>query len=409
MFNLKEIKKAVDQIAEEKGLDSEQILTAIESSIAAAYKKEFGKRSEIIKCKFDLKTGTLKFWQIKTVEDENTVKIIEEFELSDSDHESKKKEILPSKETIDDDEEKIPRYNPDRHILIEDAKKINKKIKLEEELEFPLEIHDDFGRIAAQTAKQVVLQKLREAERGSIIKEYQDKVGEIISGVIQRFERGNTFVDLGRAVGIMFSNETIPGEHYKPGNRMRFYLLAVQEESRIPGIILSRSHPEFIKKLFQIEVPEVSDGTVEIKAIAREPGNRTKIAVVSNAEGIDPVGSCVGQRGTRVMSVSNELGQEKIDIIEWSDSPEEFIANSLSPAKINSVEVLERREAKAFVPEDQLSLAIGKGGQNVRLAAKLTGWKIDVRSQSRPEEVQEGGIADSPEKTEDMNPEGNTE
>jgi transcription termination/antitermination protein NusA len=409
MFNLKEIKKAIDQIAEEKGLDSEQILTAIESSIAAAYKKEFGKRSEIIKCKFDLKTGALNFWQIKTVEDDNTVKIIEEIEPTDSDDETKKTKTLSPKEIIDEEEDKIPRYNPDRHILIEEAKKINKKTELGEELEFPLEVHDDFGRIAAQTAKQVVLQKLREAERGSIIKEYQDKVGEIISGVVQRFERGNTFIDLGRAVGIMFSNETIPGEHYKPGNRMRFYLLAVQEESRVPGIILSRSHPDFIKKLFEIEVPEISDETVEIKAIAREPGNRTKIAVASNAEGIDPVGSCVGQRGTRVMAVSNELGQEKIDIIEWADSPEEFITNALSPAKINSIEILDRREAKAFVPEDQLSLAIGKGGQNVRLAAKLTGWKIDVRSQSRPEEVQEGGVSETKKEKEDMNPEGNDE
>lgn len=178
---------------------------------------------------------------------------------------------------------------------------------------------------------------------------------------------------------------------------MRFYVVAVQEESKIPGIILSRSHPKFVSKLFQIEVPEINDGTVEIKAIAREPGSRAKIAVTSKVEGIDPVGSCVGQRGTRVMAVSNELGQEKIDIIEWSEDAEKFIANSLSPAKISSVEISEKREAKAFVPEDQLSLAIGKGGQNVRLAAKLTGWKIDVRSQSRPEEVQEGGMAEAPE------------
>ena len=393
MFNLKEIKKAIEQIAEEKGLDPTQILDAIESSIAAAYKKEYAKKSEVIKCKFDLKSGELKFWQVKTVVDKSTVRIVEEGE----------EEAVSS---MSSEEEKIPRYNPDRHIFIEEAKEINKKVKLDEEMEFPLESRDDFGRIAAQTAKQVVLQKLREAERGSVIKEFQNKVDEIVSGIVQRFDRGNVFIDLGRVTGIMFPNESIPGEHYKSGERMRFYVVAVQEESKIPGIILSRSHPRFVSKLFQIEVPEINDGTVEIKAIAREPGSRTKIAVASKTEGIDPVGSCVGQRGTRVMAVSNELGQEKIDIIEWDEKAEKFIANSLSPAKVTSVEVSEHREAKAFVPEDQLSLAIGKAGQNVRLAAKLTGWKIDVRSQARPEQTQEGGIAEAPEqfqpeKTED--------
>ncbi len=386
MFNLKEIKKAIEQIAEEKGLDSAQIMEAIESSIAAAYKKEYGKKSEVIKCKFDLKSGDLKFWQVKTVVDKATVRIVEEGEVEEI-----------SSQAIGE-EEKIPRYNPDRHIFIEEAKKINSKIKVGEEMETALESHADFGRIAAQTAKQVVLQKLREAERGSVIKEFQHKVDEIVSGIVQRFDRGNVFIDLGRVTGIMFPNECIPGEHYKSGDRMKFYVVAVQEESKIPGIILSRSHPRFVSKLFQIEVPEINDGTVEIKAITREPGSRTKIAVYSKSEGIDPVGSCVGQRGTRVMAVSNELGQEKIDIIEWSDSPEKFIANSLSPAKVISVETSDRREAKAFIPEDQLSLAIGKGGQNVRLAAKLTGWKIDVRSQSRPEEVIEEGVAEAPEK-----------
>jgi N utilization substance protein A len=199
----------------------------------------------------------------------------------------------------------------------------------------------------------------------------------------------------------MFYNEALPNEHYRVGERLRFYVTAVQQESKIPGIILSRAHPKFVTKLFQIEVPEINEGVVEIKAIAREPGSRTKIAVVSKAEGVDPVGSCVGQRGTRVMAVTNELGQEKIDIIEWSDDPQKFIASSLSPAKVNLVEVSQRREAKAFVPEDQLSLAIGKSGQNVRLAAKLTGWKIDVRSQSRPEDVLEGGIAEAELKPEE--------
>jgi N utilization substance protein A len=411
MMNLKEIKKALDQIAEEKGIEPSQVLEAIETAIAAAYKKEYGKKGEIIRCKFDLKTGALKFWQVKTVVDESTVRIVEEGTEEEagaavaaeamadrkgataSAKVGSSAEVVTKADLVDEGEEKLPRYNPDRHLFLEEAKKVKKDVELGEELEFPLETHEDFGRIAAQTAKQVVLQKLREAERVSVVQEFQSKQGEIISGVIQRFDRGNVFVDLGRATGVMFYNETIPGEHYRSGDRMRFYILAVQEESRTPGIILSRSHPQFVSKLFELEVPEIAEGIVEIKFIAREPGSRTKIAVTSKAEGVDPVGSCVGQRGTRVMSISNELGQEKIDIIEWSDDPEKFIANSLSPAKVKAVEISQRREAKAFVPEDQLSLAIGKGGQNVRLAARLTGWKIDVRSQARPEEVQEGGVA----------------
>lgn len=389
MIDLKNLKKAVDQIAEEKGIDANQVLEAIESSIAAAYKKEYGQKGEVVKCKFDSKTGNLKFWQVKTVVDENTVRIVEEGEAAPEEETRKP----ASAETALTEEEKIPRYNPDRHLFLEEAKKIKKDVQVGEELEFPLETHEDFGRIAAQTAKQVVLQRLREAERVSVIQEFQNREGEIVSGIIQRFDRGNVFVDLGRATGVMFYNESISGEHYRSGERMRFFILAVQQESKTPGIILSRSHPKFVSKLFELEVPEIAEGVVEIKAIAREPGSRTKIAVVSKAEGVDPVGSCVGQRGTRVMAVSNELGQEKIDIIEWADNPEKFIGNSLSPAKVKEVEISSRREAKVFVPEDQLSLAIGKGGQNVRLAAKLTGWKIDVRSQSRPEEVQEGGVA----------------
>jgi len=255
-------------------------------------------------------------------------------------------------------------------------------------LEFPLEEHQDFGRIAAQTAKQVVLQKLKESEREAVRTEFQDKEGEIISGIIQRFDRGNVYVDLGRTVGIMFANECIPGEHYRIGERLKFYVLAVQDDSKLPGIVLSRSHPQFVVKLFELEVPEMTEGTVEIKALVREPGHRAKVAAFSKEEKVDPVGSLVGQRGMRVMSVTNELGNEKIDIIQWAAEPEKFIANSFSPAKVISVEILPRREARVFVAEDQLSLALGRGGENVRLAAKLTGWKLDVRSQSRPEETQ---------------------
>lgn len=395
MLNIKDLTKAIKQVAEEKGLDQQVVLEAIESSIAAAYKKEYGKRGEIVKAELDMKTGALKFWQVKTVVDKTTVRF-EEKEESEADKKNKPKETeKEAKKEEETEEQKLPRYNPDRHLLLEEAKKIKPDAIVGEELIFPLETHESFGRIAAQAAKQAVFQRLKESERESILKEWRDKEGQIVSGTVQRFERGHIYVDLGRAIGVMFANESVPGEHYRAGERLRFLVLAVQEDTRLPGIILSRSHPKFVAKLFEMEVPEVAEGAVEIKLIAREPGSRTKLAVVSKVEGVDPVGALVGQRGTRVMAVNNELGQEKIDIIEWAEEPEKFIANSLSPAKIQSVEILPRREARVYVAEDQLSLAIGRGGQNVRLAAKLTGWKIDVRSQTRPEIVQESGVAGS--------------
>jgi N utilization substance protein A len=385
MMDLKTLANAAEQIAAEKGIPAEKVLGAIEAAIAAAYKKEYRKRSEIIRAKFNMKTGDVDFSQVKVVVDPAQVRIVSESEEEEQPPTHAQNAPAP--------EDELPRYNPDRHIFLEDAKKIKKDAIVEEELEFPLEVQADFGRIAAQTAKQVILQNLREAERSSIKDEFADKEGTIMSGVVQRFDRGNVFVNLGRAVGIMYPNESIPGEHYRVGDRMRFYVLAVQDDPRRPGIVLSRSHPNFVAKLFELEVPEISDKTVEIKEIAREAGSRTKIAVASKEDGVDPVGSAVGQRGTRVMAVTNELGNEKIDIIEWSDDPAKFIGNAVSPAKAKLVEILERREARVLVSEDQLSLAIGKGGQNVRLAAKLTGWKIDVRSQSNPEEVLEGGVA----------------
>ncbi|MEK7481820.1 MAG: transcription termination factor NusA, partial [Patescibacteria group bacterium] len=367
MMDLKSLKRLIEQISDERGIAPDSVLEAIEGAIAAAYKKEYGERGEIVKAKIDLKTGKIKFWQIKTVVDESVVAMDKE--------EKKKKESEAAEES-----EAMPLYNPERHILLKEAKAIKPDVQLGDELKFELEEREDFGRIAAQSAKQVVLQKIREAEKESVKKEYVNKEGEIVSGVIQRVERGNVHVDLGRTAGVMFFNESIPGEYYRVNERMRFYLLAVQEEFKLPGLVLSRAHPQFVSKLFELEVPEIHDGSVEIKAIAREAGSRSKIAVASKIEGIDPVGACVGQRGTRVMAVTNELGNEKIDIIEWSEDPEKFLAASLSPAKVKAVEVSSRREARVYVPEDQLSLAIGKNGQNVRLAAKLTGWKIDVRS-----------------------------
>ena len=391
MLDLKSLNYAIKQISEEKALPEDQIVSAVEAAIAAAYKKEYCGKGEIVHAKIDTNSGQFTFWKTKTVVDESTVRIIEEDEelAAAEAAEGKGAPIIEP----EDEEDLLPRYNPDRHIMIEEAREIKKDAELGDELSFPLEEKQDFGRIAAQTAKQVVLQKIREAERDSVRKEYQGKEGEIVNGVIQRVERGNTFIDLGRAVGVMFYNEVIRGERYNIGDRMRFYVVAVQdEEGKRPGIILSRSHPKFVAKLFELEVPEIAEGLVDIKSIAREPGSRTKMAVHSTEEGIDPIGACVGQRGTRVMTVTNELGNEKIDIIQWHEDPAKFIAAALSPAKVTHVEVRDHREAKVLVPEDQLSLAIGKDGQNARLAARLTGWKIDIRSQAHPDAENAGGV-----------------
>ncbi|MBI2592851.1 MAG: transcription termination/antitermination protein NusA [Candidatus Colwellbacteria bacterium] len=383
-MDLKTIVQTIAQITETKGITRGKVFEAIEEALAAAYKKEYLNRGTIVRAELNAKSGDVAFSQIKEVVDETTVRMVEEGEVEEEDQGAKE----------------APRYNPDRHILVGDAKKVKQDAKVGDEIVFPLPPKTDFGRIAIQAAKQAILQKLRESERASVVAEFQGKEGEIVSGIVQRIERGNIFVDLGRATGIMFGSESIPGEHYRSGERLRFCVLAVQTDSKSPGIILSRAHPKFVVKLMTLEVPEISDGVVEVKAIAREPGSRTKVAVYSKVEGVDPVGSCVGQRGTRVMAVTNELGQEKLDIIEWSEDPEKFVGNSLSPAKVKLVEIMTKREARVLVADDQLSLAIGKGGQNVRLAAKLTGWKIDVRSQARPEEELEGGVGRAPEEVE---------
>ncbi|HEC33079.1 MAG TPA: transcription termination/antitermination protein NusA [Candidatus Kaiserbacteria bacterium] len=360
MFDLKVINSVLAQLEEERGIPRAKIIDAIEIALATAYKREYGKRGQIIRATFDLTTGGVEFFQIKIVVDDTLVRNEEEPENED---------------------DVRSRFNPEHHIMLEDAKRIKKDSELDSEITFPLEMKDDFGRIAAQTAKQVIVQKIREAEKISIMEEYGEREGEIVTGTVQRIERGNMFIDLGRATGIIPYEEQIPGERYRQGERLRAYLYSVEESHRGTFLRLSRSHPDFLKKLFEMEVPELASGSVEIKVIAREAGSRSKLAVVSHDEHIDPVGSLVGQRGVRVATVMGELGGEKIDITEWSEDPKEFIEEALSPAKILNVEINEE-EGKAIVEvaEDQQSLAIGKGGQNVRLAAKLTGWRIDIHS-----------------------------
>lgn len=374
-MDLKQFASAISQISEEKGISAEKILETIDMALAAAYKKEYGEKGQIIRAKFNPKTGEVKFFQIKIVVDEAMLKSDEEEEAA-TPPEWRASPSETGREELEGD--KKIRFNEERHIMIDEAKKIKKDIEVGGELEFSLETHEDFGRIAAQTAKQVIIQRIREAEREAVWNEYKDKEGELVSGIIQRVENQNIFVDLGKTIAFLPKEELVLSERYHIGARMKFYILAVNVDSKGPNIILSRSHPKMISKLFELEVPEIGAGTVEIKSIAREAGSRTKIAVSSNEDGVDPVGSCVGQKGTRVTAVISEIGGEKIDIIEWSDDPETFVSNAMSPAKVTKVEVFPRHIAKVYVPEDHLSLAIGKNGQNVRLAAKLTGWKIDV-------------------------------
>jgi transcription termination/antitermination protein NusA len=380
MFDLKVIHSVLAEMEEERGISREKMMDAIEQALATAYKKEYGKRGQIVRAAFDLTSGATIFNQIKIVVDESMLK------SEDEEDEGNEKEdeygALDITRTV--------RFDPEKHIMIDNAKLIKKGVALGEELIFPLESKDDFGRIAAQTAKQVIIQKIREAEKESALSEFGQKEGDIVMGHVQRFERGNLYIDLGRVTGVMPYDEQIPGERFKPGERIRALLLAVDETSRGIFLKLSRSHSEFLANLFAIETPELQNGAVEIKSIAREAGARSKIAVYANDQHIDPVGSLVGQRGVRVSTVMGELGGEKIDIIEWSEDPVTFIEDALSPAQVLKVTVTSepdennendtRGHATVEVTPDQQSLAIGRGGQNVRLAAKLTGWKIDIVS-----------------------------
>ncbi len=376
LFDLKSLNSALDELQAERGISRESVVEALATALAAAYRREYGKRGQIIRATFNPQTGDTEFRQTKIVVDNSLVRMEGEEPTSDEDHRS--------------------RFNPEQHIMIEDARRIKKDALLDEEISFPLETREDFGRIAAQAAKQVIMQKVREAERASIISEYGQHEGDIVTGHVQRFERGNLYIDLGRATAILPYDEQIPGERYRQGERIRALLLRVDEGVHGTFIRLSRSHPRFLSKLFEAEVPELANGVVEVKGIVREPGSRAKIAVKSNDEHVDPVGALVGQRGVRVAVVTSELGGEKIDVVEWSEDAAEYVKEALKPAQVLDIELFEEENrAVVQVAEDQQSLAIGRGGQNVRLAARLTGWKIDIRS-TQGEQVagtEEGGVA----------------
>lgn len=394
MIDLKNFVAAMAQIEEEKGISRETMIETIETALATAYKKEYGERGQVVKVKMDVDTGSFVLWQEKTVMDDSMLKTEEDAdEESQHSEEALEDTLRDTKEDQEEDGEPAKVwFNEERHIMVDEAQKQDKTLQPGDILKVDLDYKDEFGRIAVQTAKQVVIQKIREAERNAVYDEFMEKVDTIISGVVQRMERGYVFFDIGKSTGVMAPKDRIPSEQYRVGVRMRLYLIAVDKGARGPQVIVSRSHPKMLEKLFEVEVPEIGAGSLEIKALAREAGSRSKIAVASKEPGVDPIGSCVGQGGTRVSAVIQELGGEKIDIIGWSENVDDFIASALSPARVLDVEIQEER-AQVVVAEDQLSLAIGRDGQNVRLAAKLTGWKIDIVSKET------GKIEESSEET----------
>jgi len=349
---------AILVIEKERKISKEILFEAIEQALKSALKKDFGDRANVV-VRMDRETGDVSVYLIKTVVDQ-----------------------------VD---------NPDLEISLEDARQINDKYEIGDTIEHEV-VPKSFGRIAAQTAKQVVMQRIREAERGVIFNEFVEKEDEVLTAFVQRIEKRNVFVELGRTEGILPPTEQMPGEHYNVNDRLKVYIVEVRKTTKGPQVLVSRSHPGLVKRLFELEVPEVQNGLVQIKSIAREAGSRTKISVYSADTQIDPIGACVGQKGIRVARISAELKEEKIDIIKWSDDPITYIANALSPAHVMMVRVIEEEKAaQVVVPDNQLSLAIGKEGQNVRLAARLTGWKIDIKSRSQIEESLESILDDASE------------
>lgn len=361
-INSSELISTVNELAKERRVNKDVLFSAIEAALISAYKKNYGKNANV-RATIDREKGEIEVLSRKTVVEEVT--------------------------------------DPQSEMTLQEAREIDRRYEVGDLVEVPVSPRD-FGRIAAQTAKQVVVQRIREAERGIIFDQYIEKENEIMTGTVLRQERGCYYLELGRAEGILPMNETIPGERYDINKRMKVYVIEVRKTAKGPQIVTSRSHPGLIKRLFELEVPEISQNVVTIKSIAREAGQRSKIAVYTDDDNVDPVGACVGPKGSRIEQVVEELNGERIDVIPWSKDPAEFIANALRPAKVIMVQVNEEEKAaKVIVPDYQLSLAIGKEGQNARLAAKLTGYKIDIKCQSQivdnlfgPETPGEGGNFD---------------
>jgi N utilization substance protein A len=344
-----ELLEALEQIEKEKGVCKDTLIEAIEAALITAYKKNFGS-AQNVKITIDRENGEV--------------------------HVYSRKQVV---ENVDNDL---------LEISLEDAKKINPNYEISDFVEKEV-TPKNFGRIAAQTAKQVVVQRIREAERAVIYEEFVNRESEIVTGTIQRISKGIVYINLGKTEALLLPNEQIKNEVYTQGTRIKTYIVEVKKTTKGPQVLVSRTHPGLVKRLFELEVPEIHDGIVEIKGISREAGSRTKIAVYSSNPNVDPVGACVGQRGSRVQNIVEELRGEKIDIIKWSEDPAEFISNSLSPSKVEKVEINDaNKSALVIVPDYQLSLAIGKEGQNARLAAKLTNWKIDIKSETQHENAE---------------------
>ncbi len=387
------IVQAIKQICEEKQLSYEAVLETVEASLAAAFRKDFGEKNQNVKISFDPETGNMRAFDVKTVvedelydkyakEEEDRKKAAEEAALTGVKPEEKKPEPPPVVAAPVEGVEPVveePVFNPKLNLSLSQAREIKKDAAVGDELKLELEIPAAFGRMAAMTAKQVITQRLREAERNMVYNEMKGQEGQLVMGVVQRREGRLVLVDLGRIAGIMPPEEQAPQESYEPGARIKVFIKAVNLGIRGPQVIVSRASNEMVKKLFTLEIPEVSAGTVVIHAVAREAGSRSKVAVSSTQANIDPIGSCIGQRGTRIQTIISELGGEKVDIIQYNEDAAKFIAAALAPAKVGNVELNEAEKiATVTVPNDQLSLAIGRGGQNVRLASNLTGWKINI-------------------------------
>ena len=387
------IVQAIKQICEEKGLGYESVVTTIEAALAAAYRKDFGQKNQNTKVEFDPETGSMRAFDVKIVVRYFSEEELEAMKAKEGEGEAHRsgvpQQLTPSpppsptegegeivKAEVVVEEEK---FNPKTMMMITEARAVKKTVEFGEELRIELEIPHAFGRMAAQTAKQVITQKLREAERQTIFEEWAGKEGTIATGNVGRREGRLQFVDFGRTSTLLPLGEQIERESYRPGERMKFYVKSVSMGSKGPEIIVSRASPEMVRELFRVEIPEVASGVVEVKSVAREAGGRTKLAVSSNDPNLDPIGSCIGQRGGRIQTIIAEIGGEKIDVIQWDENVEKYISGALAPAKTKSVVLNEGAMiASVTVPDAELSLAIGRAGQNVRLASKLTGWKINI-------------------------------
>ena len=379
-----EIAKAIQFLSDEKGLEYEEVLEALEIALAAAYRKDFGTKIGNYQVKFDAETGDMDIWDEKIVVEDVDEEVLEKAQEELTALREKAREAY--RELTEEETAHLPQFNPKTDIMLKEAKEIEKSAKLGDTLKITQTVPGDFGRMAAMTAKQVIIQKIREAERDNVFEDFKEQVGQIVQGTVHKRDRGgNVLVDLGKITGVLKEEEQVRREQYRPGVRLPFFIMSIEMGPRGPQIELSRKSTKMVQSVFEQEIDE---GSVEIKAIARDPGNRSKVAVFTEDNSIDPIGACIGQRGSRITTIIDELGGEKIDVIMWSDDAKEFIKQALSPAKVASVELNDQtKEAAVSVGQDQFSLAIGRGGQNVRLAAELTGWRITVVEDGNEEAV----------------------